>query len=207
MPDSIAQSTCAGFLAALASTEPTPGGGAVAGLVGAASASLGEMVAGYSLGRSDDPATERSIERIRSELSRARVLFLELADEDAAAYAVLNAAFKLPRSDQTRPQMILAGATAAVQPPLATLAMAGDVARLLEQLQPVANANLRSDLAIAARLADSSATAALWNIRANAPLLGDSGPEILREAVTRSGEIRARSADIEKRCGDAEEPS
>lgn len=201
MPESIAKSTCAGFLAALASTEPTPGGGAVAGVIGATSAALGEMVAGYSLGRSDDPSIEQSIAEIKAELARARVLFLELADEDASAYAVLNSAFKMPKADPSRPGAILAGATAAIQPPLATMAMAGDIARLLERLEPIANANLRSDLAIAARLAASSASAALWNVRANAPLLGESGPEILAEAIVRARETESRCASIETTCG------
>ncbi len=200
MPESIAATSCEGFLAALASTQPVPGGGAVAGVVGATSAALGEMVAGYSLGRSDDASIEESIKGFASELAKARVLFLQLADEDAAAYVVLNAAFKLPKSDPARADSIRAGAKTAVQPPLAVLATSGDVSRILEGLLPISNKNLRSDLAIAARLTASTASAAMWNIRANTPLLGDAGVGVLAEAQAIADAIESRCGSIESDC-------
>jgi len=200
MPESIAQSTCAGFLEALASTEPTPGGGAVAGVVGATAAALGEMTAGYSLGRSDDHAAEQRLRSIRAELANARLLFLRLADEDAAAYALLNAAFKRPKTDPDRTSAIRAGAAAAVLPPRAALAAAGDVSRLLERLLPLANRNLVSDLAIAADLTLSAANAAGWNISANASMLGDEGAEMERETARRLNEIAGRTGLVETGC-------
>lgn len=200
MPGSIAESTCAGFLSALASTEPTPGGGAVAGVVGAISAALGEMVAGYSLGRSEDPAIEQTLQSIRAELANARAVFMTLADEDPAAYAVLNAAFKRPKSDPDRKQAIREGAAAAVLPPMATLAAAGDVARLLERLLPISNKNLGSDLGIAANLVISAADAALRNIEANSPMLGDDGAKILRDAAEQITGIHRRSGQVEAAC-------
>ncbi len=196
----IGNQTCAGFLGALASTEPTPGGGAVAGLIGATASALGEMVAGYSLGKSGDPSIEESIETIKSELGRARQVFLRLADEDAAAYAVLNAAFKQPKSDEGRQDAIRAGAAAAIQPPLATLATAGDVARLLEKLLPHSNRNLASDLGIAADLTISTANAALWNIDANASLLGDEGTEIQKRSCDLINDISGRAGFVETAC-------
>jgi formiminotetrahydrofolate cyclodeaminase len=200
MPDSIAQSTCAGFLAALASKEPTPGGGAVAGLIGATATALGEMVSEYSLGRSEDPSIEQAITGIKSELSRARVLFLKLADEDAVAYAELNSAFKMPKSDPERKNAIRAGAAVAMMPPQAALATASDVARLLERLLPVSNRNLVSDLGIASDLILSAANAAYWNIRANAPMLGDDGASMLLDAERSLSEIAKWSGFVESGC-------
>jgi len=206
MSQTIAESTYSGFLAALASANPTPGGGAVAGVIGATSAALGEMVARYSLGRSDDPEQERSIGAILPELSRARALLLGLADEDAAAYTVLNSAFKVPKSDPTRAESIRTGAATAIQPPLAMLATAADLARLLESLAPISNPNLRSDLAIAASLASCTASAAYWNIRANARLLGASGRALLTGAGASVEEIGARCGSIETACAGNEDP-
>ncbi|MCB9848417.1 MAG: cyclodeaminase/cyclohydrolase family protein [Phycisphaeraceae bacterium] len=200
MTQPIASMTCAGFLEALASKAPTPGGGAVAGLIGATAAALGEMVAVYSLGRSDDDETESALRDITAELSRARGLFLTLADEDAAAYAVLNAAFKLPKSDPGRMTSILAGANAAIQPPRATLAACADVARLLERLLPISNRNLSSDLRIAASLTIASADAAICNIDANANLLGETGAGITREACALANDISKRAGLVESAC-------
>lgn len=192
--------TYSGFLEQLASTAPTPGGGAVAGMIGATAAALGEMVAGYSLGRSGDAAIESSIESIKAEFARARAVFLRLADEDAAAYGALNAAFKTPKSDPGRKEAIRSGAAAAVLPPKAAMATAGDVMRLLEQLLPISNTNLISDLAIAAQMSAGAATAAYWNIRVNTPMLGEPGLGMLEEAEFALAEIERRNRAIETKC-------
>ena len=46
--------------------------------------------------------------------------------------------------------------------------------KLLDQLSETANANLRSDVAIAALLAVAGARSAGWNVRVNLPLVDDA---------------------------------
>jgi len=200
MPDSIGGMTCAGFLDRLASRDPVPGGGAAAGLTGAIGAALGAMVAKFSASPKHAGDAVSEVERIGAELERARDVFLTLADEDAAAYSILNAAFKRPKEDPGRSDAIRAGAGAAIQPPLATLATAAEVARLLEGLMRRCNPNLRSDLAIGARLIASAAFGALWNVRANASLLGDTGAALLTEAEESLGQVESRCGGVEQGC-------
>lgn len=172
------------LLARLASKEPVPGGGAVAPVVGALSAGLAEMVVAYSIGRKALAEHEGELREAGARLERARVALLELADADAGAYAALNAAFKLDKSDDQRGEKIAAGARAAVIPPQATMAMGVDLLRLYERLAAITNRQLASDLRIAAILAEAAVRASVENVLVNLPLLGDA---------ERAGELRGES--------------
>ena len=80
-----ADRTIADFLDAVAAGEPTPGGGAVAAIGGAAGAALGEMVCRLSIENRTDTSAGTRLEEVRSELADKRTLLLRLADEDSAA--------------------------------------------------------------------------------------------------------------------------
>ena len=75
------------YLDALAAREPVPGGGSAAAVCGSLAAALIGMAARYSLGKNKPPETEKKLEAILKEADAARVRLLELAGEDAQAYA------------------------------------------------------------------------------------------------------------------------
>src|SRR5690606_17991592 len=163
-----------GFLEALGARTPTPGGGAVASLVGAVSAALGRMVLAYSVGRKTPDEERAELERAAAALERASGLLLELAEEDAAAYGLVSELMKLPEGDERRAREYAAAVAAAVQAPLATCAACCDLLRLLESLAGRTNRRLDSDLAIAAILAEAGAKAGGWNVRVNLPMLPEA---------------------------------
>ena len=99
---SLSASTIGAFLDALASKVPAPGGGAAAGVVGATAAATAGMVVSYSLGRKSLADHQGFLVECEGRLSRARAMFLALADEDAAAYTVLNGLMKLPEDHPER---------------------------------------------------------------------------------------------------------
>lgn len=181
------------FLAALAARTPTPGGGAVASVVGALSAALGRMVLAYTVGRKTPEDERADLERASAALERASGLLLELAEEDAAAYGLLSELLKLAEDDPRRVREYPGAVAAAVQAPLATTAACCDVLRLLESLAGRTNRRLDSDLAIAAILAEAGAKAGAWNVRVNLPMLSEeeqAGPagqveRYLQEAARR----------------------
>lgn len=196
----LASQPLAAFLEALAARTPTPGGGAVASLVGATAAALGRMVLGYSLGSKTPAADRPALERAASALERASGLLLELAEEDAAAYGLVAELSRLPKEDDRRRQGYAGAVAAAVQAPLATCAACCDVLRLLEGLAGRTNRRLDSDLAIAAILAEAGAKAGAWNVRVNLPMLPE--PERARPAeqaerlLAEAGSRRARTEQI-----------
>jgi formiminotetrahydrofolate cyclodeaminase len=191
------------FLDELEAKTPSPGGGAVASIVGALAASLGNMVLAYSVGSKKLAKHRSTLEEAQSKLSRARGVLLQLADEDAAAYAHLNATQRLPEDDPRRADELPAAALAATQAPLSVLATCADVLRLLESLVPITNRYLASDLAMAAILADAAACGAHWNVRVNLPLLEELGLHagIAEEADALRADAGPRRARIEQGCG------
>lgn len=191
------------FLASLAAKQPTPGGGAVAGVCGALAAALGQMVVSYSLGKKTLSQHQPLLEDAAKRLERARVLLLTLSDEDAQAYGLVNELSRLPEGDPRRERELPGAIAASVQVPMATGACAADVARLLRSLCGTSNAHLRSDLAIAAVLAEATVRAARWNVVINAPAMqsDDARAKVLEESRHSVDATAAIVREIEDRCG------
>jgi formiminotetrahydrofolate cyclodeaminase len=169
----IAAQSVGAFLDQLAAKSPAPGGGAAACVAGATAAALANMVAAYSIGRRSLAEHQPLLESAAAALQRARAMLLQLADEDAAAYALLNELRKLPEGDERRTAEWWGAVAAAVAAPRAAMAVCMEVLRMTESLVGKSNTHLRSDLAIAAVLAEAAARGAWWNVRINLSLVAD----------------------------------
>jgi len=190
------------LLSQVAAKTPAPGGGAVAGAAGALGAALGSMVVGYSVGRKSLERHQAALEAAAATLERARRVLIELAEEDAAAYDQYSRLAKLPEDDPRRIADLPGVAALCLQAPQAAAATACDVLRLLEDLTGITNRHLRSDLAIAAILAEAAARAAWWNVLVNLANLPD-GRERDRIAAEVQGmleEAGQRRQRIEQAC-------
>lgn len=190
------------FLEQLGAKTPAPGGGAAACMTGATAAALAHMVVAYSLGKKNLAEHEPHLQQAAASLSRARQLMLQLADEDAAAYVLVNELQKLPDGDARKAAEMPGAAEAAVAVPRAAVALCMDMLRLIESLCGRSNKFLRSDLAIAAVLAEAAARSAWWNVNINLSLLADEGERgrIAAEgerACAKAMEIRA---SVEQAC-------
>ncbi|MFZ4574900.1 MAG: cyclodeaminase/cyclohydrolase family protein [Phycisphaerales bacterium] len=189
------------FLSNVAAKTPAPGGGAVASAVGALSAALAGMVVAYSVNKKDLAAHHESLVAAEQRLTRARRLLLALADEDAQAYAALNELSKLPESDPRRVAEHGIALRAAVQAPMAVAAAALDLLRSFEELAGKSNRFLRSDLGIAAVLADAAVRASKWNVLINAAQLPPAEAETNGRLVNQLlSESARRCAAVENAC-------
>lgn len=192
------------FLNRICEKTPSPGGGAVASAAGALGAALAKMVVAYSLGKKNLAEHQPALERAGEALGRTIQMLLQLAEEDAAAYAMVNELSRLPETDPRRIQDYPAAVEAAVQAPRAVVAVCCDLLRLLESLTTTSNRHLRSDLAIAAILAEAAAKGGWWNVSVNLPLLQDES----RRAVLRAecqkllADAATRRVHIESACGE-----
>jgi formiminotetrahydrofolate cyclodeaminase len=191
------------FLDAIGSKTPTPGGGAVASAVGAIGAALGSMVVAYSVEKKSLAAHRPELEAAVVQLARAREVLLLLADADMAAYGALNVLQKLPETDPARVKGWADAVAGALHAPSSMLAAANDLLRLFEKLRPITNEWLKSDLAIAAVLAEACARAAAWNVKINLPLVSEADKRARIESETDRAvaDARTRCAAIERACG------
>ena len=67
------------FVAATASKEPTPGGGAIAALTAATGAALAEMVANLTVGKKGYEAVQPEMEELQAKAEAIRKRMLELS--------------------------------------------------------------------------------------------------------------------------------
>lgn len=171
MSASLLDLTLREFLESLSAEQPTPGGGAVAALTGALAAALGQMAAALTVGRPKFAAVEAQVQETAARLKRAEQVLRTLLDADAAAYAELSGAFKLPKDDPARPATIQAAAGAAAAVPFQVVALTHKVRLDLARLAPICNPNLASDVEVALHLAAAAMQSAAIMVRVNLPLL------------------------------------
>ncbi|MCA9297756.1 MAG: cyclodeaminase/cyclohydrolase family protein [Phycisphaerales bacterium] len=184
------------FLDAVASKTPAPGGGAVAGAVGAQGAALATMVVQYSVGKTSLAAHQPALEAALERLGAFRALFERLAAEDAGAYAHYQSIRSSGDADA-----VAQAASTCVDIPRACLGASCDLLRFLETLPPITNTHLRSDLAIAAVLAEAAARAASWNVGINLGLVPEPDRDARRdEATTLVAQAKDLATRIEAAC-------
>ncbi len=202
---SIEKATVSEFLEAVAARQPTPGGGAVAALTAGLGAALGEMVLRYRAGKpSGDAAQEAAIQQALATLNRVRARALPLADEDAEAFGRLSALWKLAPGDPRRSGELPGAVAAAIDAPRRVMDASLEALAALHGVRQNAGRGLRSDLAIAAILAQAAAEAAAWNVRINLPQVADAAQRARLEAQTAEALRRAATlrAEIERACSE-----
>jgi len=156
----------------LAAKQPTPGGGAVAGVLLALSTALGNMVLAYSCKKSLEEHHALHADCMRFLLA-SKDEAIELGDADAAAYEKVSVLWKLPEDDETRIEQWDSALSDAIQIPLQTMELSQRILITLKTLHDKTNTMLSSDLAIAAILAEASSRAAYWNVRINTSQMTD----------------------------------
>lgn len=160
----------------LAAKQPTPGGGAAAGLAAATAAALVGMVSIYTTGEKWADRTDR-MQFIHDEAGQLRQKALGLMEADAEAFAAVGAAYGLPKSNDdeksVRKAAIQKALVGAAEPPKRTAEVAIEVLVLAEELVEAGNPNVLSDVAVAGTFVRAAIDAAIDNIEINELLIAD----------------------------------
>ena len=159
------------FVAAIASKEPTPGGGAIAALTAATGAALAEMVANLTFGKKGYEAVQTEMEELQAKAEAIRERMLELSQADADVFNIFMNALGLPKNTDEEK----AARTAAIQQAYKDAAMVpfeiGELANQISDLAELAsrkgNQNLITDGIIAAINARAAVKSAFLNVRIN----------------------------------------
>jgi len=193
--DHLREATVQVYLDALASRSPTPGGGAVAGATAGTAAALGRMVLAYSIDKASLASHRARNLRSEATLADLQAMALQRADDDAAAYAELNALWRLDRDDPARRARWMPAVRTAIAVPESLLTCCETMMTEFVDMIDRTNRMLASDLAIAAILADSAGRSAAWNVRVNAPQLDDPA-----DAAALTTDIDARLDRLAEHC-------
>ena len=159
------------FVAATASKEPTPGGGAIAALTGATGAALAEMVVNLTFGKKGYEEVQSEMEELQTKAEAIRNRMLELSQADADVFNIFMNALGLPKNTDEEK----VARTAAIQQAYKDAAMVpfeiGELAYQIFDLAELAsrkgNQNLITDGIIAAINARAAVKAAFLNVRIN----------------------------------------
>ena len=181
MDQSLLNLSCTGFLDALGSRSPVPGGGGVSALVGALSASLGHMVCEYTVGKKRYARFEDDVRAAMSSLTRLGQELQALVDEDASAYSLVSEAYALGKDDPARAGAVNRALDAAAVAPLRTMAACAQALDAFEELSLKGSMLLQADVYCACELAMSALRCARLNVLVNTSSMAD----------------RSRSAELE----------
>jgi formiminotetrahydrofolate cyclodeaminase len=184
----------------LASSEPIPGGGSATAIGGALGAALITMVVNLSLGRPAHAADEEALREIELAASGWQSELLALANQDAAAYASVVRARRLPRDSDlertSRATQLSAAVREATRVPLRIAEVTSQVLDLAARLAPIGNPHAASDAGVAAQLASAAVRGAALNVRINLPSLAEDDP-LRQEAADALGRLLSDVAQRE----------
>ena len=189
------------FLAALASSSPTPGGGTAAAVSLGQAASLSIMVCDLTIGKEKWQAGWEIAESTQAlaipMINRAG----DLATEDSDAFDEVMGSFGLPKSTEEEKQQrrlaIRAATLRAAEVPYETATLALNLLNNLPELARHGNANAVTDVGVAGLLASAAAKGAVFNVEINlSGLPDDYGVDMRKELDELKEEIRLKSREV-----------
>ena len=186
------------FLDVVAQPSATPGGGSVAALAGALSASLGQMVAGLSRKKEFQAAHAEALSEALAEFHAAAHELAAAIDRDAASFESVMAAYKLPQETleekQKREEAVQRALKGAAEVPLEVARRSAEILEKLGQLEGMASPSMLSDIRVGCLMARAAVRSALENVAINLESITDSG------FVTKT---RMESKSLAERIGEA----
>ena len=166
------------YLDALASADPTPGGGSAATLVGALSAALCAMVARITAASPTLASVHEEAAAIAADADDLRRRFVDLRPIDEAAFQAVVSAQALPRSTDadkvSRTVQLQRALIGAAEAPLEAARLATDAFALTARTAELHNANLMSDVACAMHFARAAFDASAANVEVNHRYITDA---------------------------------
>lgn len=176
------------FVEQLAAPTATPGGGSASAAAAAMAAGLAHMVAAMSRGKKAYVQYETQLSAALAKLTPLREEFKAAVDADAASYNAVMQAYKEAKGASEADAQALTDAAlrGAAEVPLTVAEKARQLLQIVEELKPITNPNMASDLIVAAALGKAAMTGALANVDINVSSIKDAalGQQLKARAAT-----------------------
>jgi formiminotetrahydrofolate cyclodeaminase len=186
----------------LSSNSPTPGGGNVAALCGALSASLGAMVCNLTIGKKKYIEVEPEMKELKEKLSTYSEKFIQLGKNDNEAFDRVMDAFKLPKETdeqkKLRGEAIEKATFEAAYVPAEVIKNCREVIPILEIISHKGNQNSLSDAGVAIAVIAAASEGAFLNVLINYSALADKqkAAELLSNADADNNEVKEETESI-----------
>lgn len=171
------QTTLTGFMDALASSAPTPGGGGAAAVMGAMGAGLIAMVANLTIGKKGFEAVEAEMRALLADGESLRQRLTGMVAEDATAFEALMAAYRRPKATDAekaaRSEAIQAGLVLATLAPLNCARACAEGIRLARRAVDRSHPQVVSDVGVGVLASWAALRSAALNVNINAPQIKD----------------------------------
>ena len=155
------------FLTALAGKDPVPGGGGAAALVGSLAVALGAMVGNLTTGKKKYAQYQQEIENILEQLNSDLWEIYNYIEKDAIAFAPLAEAYKIPKDEPGREEVLEKVTLEAARVPLELTRRLYGLVPILEALEEKGSRLAISDVAVAASCLATAMESAVMNIYIN----------------------------------------
>jgi glutamate formiminotransferase/formiminotetrahydrofolate cyclodeaminase len=166
------------FLDALASGDPTPGGGAASALLGAVGASLAAMGCRLTDGKAEFDVHRPRLRQIEARADSLREKFTASIDEDVRAYNAVLEALRLPKGtvdEKAQRSAVLQKAFQwATEVPLEVAQMAAETLDLLEELARTGLKSAISDVGVGGKAARAAFDGGRYNVLINLGSIKDA---------------------------------
>ena len=187
------------FQDALASSDPTPGGGTAAAVALGQATALTRMVAQLTLGKEKWQEGWIAAEKAEEIAQRTYLRAGELAQLDSDAFDEVMAAFRMPKTNDDeigiRRNCIRQATLKASEIPYETVVLGMELLSCQEALALKGNGNAVSDVGVAALLTSAAVKGALFNVEINLQSLPDEmGMDMRKEAPA----IRALCSELSR---------
>ena len=199
------------FTRFLASAEPVPGGGGAAALVGALGVALGNMVAALTLGKPKYAEVEAEVAELRRRGEALQERLLEQINADAEGFRPLAEAYKLPKNEPRRAEILEQATLRACGAPMEIMELGAAAIAVVAELASKGSRMAVSDAGCAAAAVRAAVEMAYLNLlintrslrgREQAEALNARGQELLMRVGRQAEEVWLQVEARLKRTGE-----
>ena len=161
------------FTELIASPSSVPGGGGASALVGAIGIALGDMVGEHTVGKKKYADVEEDLKALMERAQDLRARLVDCVERDAVAFEPLSKAYKIPKDEPGRDEILEKCLKDAAQVPLEIFDICLEAIDIVKEFGKKGSKLIISDAATGAVMLKGAMYGAAINVKVNTNLMKD----------------------------------